>query len=243
VRIRIRDLAGWGLVALLVGTGAGVVAEDRVVRARIEPGGRITDSQTIRLVVEVEGEDFSEISVPHLPAMRNLKVVSGPNTSQSSVFHFDGTRSRQVMTSQLIYGLIAEGPGPAEIPAIEVRIGTDTRRTDPIRFEIERGATGRPSSPGATPEADVPVFLLNVPSTWQGGAAAGLFGDELARLVDGVGADRVVWGSDAIFLSITQQLGKVIGSCLPARNATRAEWRPAACAPPTPCAGTFSAAL
>jgi len=166
-----RDLAGWGLVALLVGTGAGVVAEDRVVRARIEPGGRITDSQTIRLVVEVEGEEFSEISVPHLPAMQNLKVVSGPNTSQSSVFQFDGTRSRQVMTSQLIYGLIAEGPGPAEIPAIEVKIGTDTRRTDPIRFEIEQGASGRPSSPGAAPEADVPVFIeagLGAKEVWVG---------------------------------------------------------------------------
>jgi hypothetical protein len=142
-----------------VAGGSRVTAEDLVVRARIEPGGRITDSQTIRLVVEVEGKEFSEISVPHLPAMRNLKVVSGPNTSQSSVFQFDGTRSRQVMTSQLIYGLVAEGPGPAEIPSIEVRIGSDVAHTDPVRFEVEAGATGRPSSPRAASEGDVPAFI------------------------------------------------------------------------------------
>jgi len=171
VRTRVRNLAAWGLVALVMAGAHPVVAEDRVVRARIEPGGRITDSQTIRLVVEVEGGDFAEISVPRLPPLRNLKVVSGPSTSQSSVFQFDGTTSRQVMTSQLVYGLIAEGPGPAEIPEIEVRIGTDLRRTEPIRFEVERGASGRPSSPGAATETDVPVFIearLGSKEVWVG---------------------------------------------------------------------------
>jgi len=171
VRARPRGVAGWGLVALLVVGGSPVVAADPVVRARIEPGGRITDSQTIQLIVEVEGEEFSDISVPRLPALRNLKLVSGPSTSQSSVFHFDGTRSRQVMTSQVIFGLVAEGPGAAEIPAIEVLVGDDVMRTEPIRFEVERGATGRPTSPGAVPEADVPVFIearLGSKEVWVG---------------------------------------------------------------------------
>jgi hypothetical protein len=139
--------------------GSRAASKDYEVRARIEPAGRITDSQTIRLIVEVEGEDFPNVSVPRLPQLRNLKLVSGPNTSQSSVFQFDGTSSRRVMTSQVIFGLVAEGPGPAEIPEIEVKIGTDLRHTEPIRFEVERGSTGRPSSPGTAPETEVPVFI------------------------------------------------------------------------------------
>jgi uncharacterized protein len=36
-----------------------------------------------------------------------------------------------------------------------------------------------------------------------------------ARLVAGAGADKVVWGSDATFLCLTQQIGKVLGAHLP----------------------------
>jgi predicted TIM-barrel fold metal-dependent hydrolase len=34
------------------------------------------------------------------------------------------------------------------------------------------------------------------------------------RLVDEVGADRIVWGSDMIFFNIAHQLGKVLGADL-----------------------------
>jgi predicted TIM-barrel fold metal-dependent hydrolase len=34
----------------------------------------------------------------------------------------------------------------------------------------------------------------------------------IERLVAGAGADKVVWGSDCCFLSMTQQLGKVLGA-------------------------------
>jgi len=35
------------------------------------------------------------------------------------------------------------------------------------------------------------------------------------RLVAGAGADKVIWGSDCYFFSLTQQIGKVIGADLP----------------------------
>ena len=35
------------------------------------------------------------------------------------------------------------------------------------------------------------------------------------RMVEAAGADRVVWGSDAVFLSLTHQVGKVLGARLP----------------------------
>jgi len=34
------------------------------------------------------------------------------------------------------------------------------------------------------------------------------------RLVAAVGAERVVWGSDAVFISMTQQIGRVLGTAL-----------------------------
>ncbi|OGV67927.1 MAG: hypothetical protein A2498_14610 [Lentisphaerae bacterium RIFOXYC12_FULL_60_16] len=37
----------------------------------------------------------------------------------------------------------------------------------------------------------------------------------VAELVKAVGADRVVWGSDAVFMSNTQQIGKVLGADIP----------------------------
>lgn len=35
------------------------------------------------------------------------------------------------------------------------------------------------------------------------------------RLVDGAGADRVVWGTDVLFLNQAQQIGKILGADLP----------------------------
>lgn len=37
----------------------------------------------------------------------------------------------------------------------------------------------------------------------------------IQRLVEGAGADRIVWGSDACFLSMAQQLGKVVAARIP----------------------------
>jgi len=163
------------LLAALASAGA-LAATDYQVRAFVEPGGRITDTQTLRLVVEVQGESFAPISVPHLPALHNLRIVGGPNSSQSSVFNFDGTTSRRLTTHQLIYTLLPEGPGAAEIPPIDVRVGSEVRRTETLRFEIESGPSGRPQPPSRSAPAgggddDVPVFVgaqLGSEEVWVG---------------------------------------------------------------------------
>jgi predicted TIM-barrel fold metal-dependent hydrolase len=45
-------------------------------------------------------------------------------------------------------------------------------------------------------------------------APRGLF----ARFVEAVGADRVVWGSDALFFALTPQIGRVLGARIPDRD-------------------------
>jgi hypothetical protein len=162
-------LAPWGALPTL--------ATDYQVRAFVEPRGRITDTQTLRLVVEVQGQEFGSVAVPKLPALRNLRIVGGPNSSQSSVINFDGTTSHVLMTRQLIYTLLPDGPGPAEIPSIDVQVGSEVRRTEPLRFEVERGPSGRPqAAPDGTPAPggggdDIPVFVgarLGAEEVWVG---------------------------------------------------------------------------
>jgi len=160
--------ASWGALP--------AVAADYQVRAFVEPAGRITDTQTLRLVVEVQGDELVQVSVPQLPALDNLRIVGGPSTSQSSVFNFDGTTSRRLTTQQLIYTLLPGGPGPAEIPPIDVRVGSEVRRTEALRFEVEPGASGRPqpspeSAPARGSDDDVPVFVgarLGSKEVWVG---------------------------------------------------------------------------
>jgi hypothetical protein len=151
-------------VAWLLAAASSASADYRA-RAFVEPGGRITDTQTVRLIVEVEGEGFGPVSVPRLPALVNLKLIGGPSSSQSTVFRFNGTQSRQVITHQLIYALLPQGPGPASIPPIEIHVGSDVRLSEPIAFEVVRGTGGRPGATararqGEKQESDeIPVFV------------------------------------------------------------------------------------
>jgi predicted TIM-barrel fold metal-dependent hydrolase len=67
---------------------------------------------------------------------------------------------------------------------------------------------------GAADEAGYAQIARDCPGVWLdptlSAAPRGLF----ARFAEAVGADRIVWGSDAIFLSLTQQVGRVLGAKL-----------------------------
>jgi len=54
---------------------------------------------------------------------------------------------------------------------------------------------------------DCENVYLDTPASW---APRGL----IDRLVEKAGAHRVVFGSDAVFLSMTQQIGRVLGACV-----------------------------
>jgi predicted TIM-barrel fold metal-dependent hydrolase len=57
-------------------------------------------------------------------------------------------------------------------------------------------------------------LAATVPNVWMELCLSRAPRGMVERLVDAVGVDRVVWGTDAVFLSMTQQLGKVIGARL-----------------------------
>lgn len=177
--MRFRGIAAAGLAgALLLDGGAGLsAAEEFTLRAFVEPGGRVPDTEPVRLVIQVQGTTMPEVSVGRLPPLRNLRVVSGPATSSGSTFELRNFQMQRSAYVSLVYTLLPIRPGPAEIPPIDVRIGATARRTDPIRLEIVPGPSGpRPrgrEGEGESEDAEggEDVFLRAEASTsevWEG---------------------------------------------------------------------------
>lgn len=167
------------LLLLVFGTLARAGEEEPTLRAFVEPGRRVPDTEPVRLVIEVQGTAMPDVSVGRLPALKNLRVVSGPATSSGSSFEFRNFQTRRSAYVRLVYTLLPLEPGPAEIPPIPVRIGSTVRRTDPIELEVVAGPSGpapgrsrgrdEEAAQGEPDEED--VFLQARPSAdevWEG---------------------------------------------------------------------------
>ncbi len=149
-----RTIRGIAAVALATGIGATAgsvrAAGTYRVDAFVQPAGRVTDSEPIQLTIRIQGANLRDVSMPRLPSLTNLRVVSGPSTSSE----FSWVNGQASASSSLNYVLVAAGPGPAEVPALDVKIGSTVYRTEPIRLEVVPGQTGsrapprRPTGPG-----------------------------------------------------------------------------------------------
>lgn len=148
------------LAAALLAAGVASAAKyDVEVSVRPERGA--TDTSPIELTIRVQGSSSPDVESPRLPAMENLRVVSGPSTSQQSSFVFNGLKSEQSAIVTLTYTLRADKAGPASIPSFAIRIDGETYRTRAVRFDVGSGPSGPASSGAAAPEAadDADVFL------------------------------------------------------------------------------------
>lgn len=174
---RLRSLA---LVLAAVFAGAARGADAPRVKAEIFPQGRITDTTQVRLVVTVDGESSLDVSTPTMPAMKNLRVVSGPFTQrQSSMSVVNGVFTNESSVS-LTYVLVPQGAGPAEIPPFEIQVARTSYRTQALTFKVEAGggppppaagSSGRRAPQGDEDDASVEVFLeshLSSASAWVG---------------------------------------------------------------------------
>jgi hypothetical protein len=89
--------------------------------------------------------------VPRLPGLTNLRILNGPSTASQQTW----TNGQASAMSTLSWVLLAERPGPAEIPIIQLRIGASSYRTDPISLQVVKGSTtprtGRAPGQGAPP--------------------------------------------------------------------------------------------
>ncbi len=133
--------AGLGLLLALAPSRA-LAADDFTLRAFVQPSGRVSDTTQIQLVIQVQGTSMPEVSVGRLPALKNLRVVSGPMTSSGSSFELNNFQMQRSAYVNLLYTLMPVEAGPAEIPPIEIRIHDSVRMTQPIRLEVIAGPSG-----------------------------------------------------------------------------------------------------
>lgn len=135
-------------VGLLLGAAGSLHAQDFDVVAYIQPEQGITDDRPFRLVIQASGSDLpGRIPAPRLPELENLSLIGGPSTSRQ-VSMINGRTSSQ---HQLIYTLLADGPGEARIPSLTLTIGSETYTTDPIQIKVSAAASGPPPQSPGTP--------------------------------------------------------------------------------------------
>ena len=159
-----------GLVLALIPSALG--ADERyVVRSFIQPDQEITETQTIRLVVQVEGQGNPNLGSPRVGKLTNLRIVAGPDTRVNSTWRNGSFTS----TSQFVYTLVPERSGAAEVPRISIEIDGTVYGTDPIRFDVAKSEGGTP--PRRTPPQvrrgndPADVFLrakIGAPEVWVG---------------------------------------------------------------------------
>lgn len=176
------------VAALALASGLSIAqgADDVRVTASVLPRGAISETTQVRLVITIEGNSIPEVSSPRLPAMTNLTIAGGPQTSRSSSYAFENGRVSASSSLILTYFLTPKAPGTAEIPPFDVTVGGTTYRTQALHFQIAAGRSG-PAPPGgrapAVPGADedegaegadlADVFLqsrLSATSVWSGQA-------------------------------------------------------------------------
>jgi hypothetical protein len=139
-----------GTVLLLIGLVAtaaiGAAAQsdsDYRVRVYTQPDQDITELQTVRLVIEAEGQGRPKLSVSGLSKATNLQIVAGPER----VFNSTWANGRMTARTSLVYTLLPRAPGPAIIPALSLEVDGEQTMTSPIRFEVLPAPAGVPPRP------------------------------------------------------------------------------------------------
>lgn len=169
-------LAAIVAMSFAVGLAGAARAATPQVDAFAQPSDRVSDTEPIRLTVRIQGAELGDVTAPRLPALTNLRVISGPSTQSQ----FSWVNGQASASSSFTWVLLADGPGAAEVPAVQVRIGSAVYRTEPIRLQVTTGVRGPRSAPapgrapdprGTTTTAAADVFLraeLGASEVWVG---------------------------------------------------------------------------
>ncbi|MFQ5669742.1 MAG: BatD family protein [Acidobacteriota bacterium] len=153
--------------ALLV-LAAPAAAADLRTFAEVRPSQVAVDA-TLVLRVVVEGDAVGDVEPPSLSRLQGWTVVDGP--SVSSQFRFINGVSSAATTFSWI--LAPSAPGTLTIPALEVQVGGQIHRTQPIQVKVTAAAAPgvgkkrppppvarRPGRPAETSQEDVFVRAL-----------------------------------------------------------------------------------
>jgi hypothetical protein len=146
------------------------MAQDYDVKALVQPAGGINDGQPFQFIIQVEGGSNPQISPPTISGLENLTIIAGPNSSS----RFYWSNGRASSTLQLVYTMLADEPGPASIPAVEVEVNGRTYSTEPLSLQVAKGPSRpQPRAQGGQPQQSdtFDVFIvaeLGADETWVG---------------------------------------------------------------------------
>jgi hypothetical protein len=135
------------MATMLLGCYFPAAAQPRI-RTEISPSAGITDTTSIRFSITVEGA-AGDVRAGALPKMVNLRRLNGPSRGQNVSMINGRTRSSYSFS----WSLAARGPGPATIPPVTIMVDGVEYHTDPIRFQVVKGATG------SSDASELPIFL------------------------------------------------------------------------------------
>ena len=163
----------WIVALVLLGlSGAAEARADYRVRAYLQPDREVTEQESVRLIVEAEGQGSPQLAVSGLEDLNNLRVVGSPQRQFNSIW----SNGRMNAKTSLSYTLIPLGPGPAEVPPLSVEVDGQRITTAALRFSVLRAQGGAPPHPApraprgeSDDQAD--VFLraqLGVREAWVG---------------------------------------------------------------------------
>lgn len=94
---------------------------------------RIFVGEQFTLSVEVSGSSMRNVSLPVLPDINGVRVLSGTPSRSTSI---SIVNARTSTTTAYTYTLIASETGTFTIPPITIEIDGEERQTEPIRIEI-----------------------------------------------------------------------------------------------------------
>jgi hypothetical protein len=142
-------------VMLLAGIAPKISAQDFTVDATVSEN-QIFIGEQFSLDIEVRGSSMRDVSLPSIPDLDGVRVLSSTPSRSTSLSIVNGQTST---TTTYSFTLIAREVGEYTIPSVSIEVGGETYETSPIQIEIiERGGLsqeGRQQLPDIFLEVEV----------------------------------------------------------------------------------------
>lgn len=147
----------WFFSALLLLAPDSLKAQEIFLEATVSES-RIFLGEQFTLTVEVSGRSVRNVSLPQLPEIPGVRVLS-QNPSRSTSISI--VNARTSTTTSYRYALIATEAGSFTIPPVQIEIDGEISQTDPIPIEIlqrsQSGTETRPQLPDVYLEVELDV--------------------------------------------------------------------------------------
>lgn len=126
-----------GLLFLLIPFGKKVVAQQDFELQATVSENKIFIGEQFNLLIEVSGSSMRDVSLPQLPPVDGIGILSSTPSRSSSISIVNG---RTTTSTTYSFGLIARETGVFTIPPVTIEIDGEEYQTDSIEVEvIEKG--------------------------------------------------------------------------------------------------------